>query len=287
MTCAPPTEAMVMKPVLITVPVGNNPSRVRMLLYHKGLEADIDVKTPADYGGLSAPAYRKLNPQGKIPVLLLPDGSAIYESRVITAYLVDKYAGIGPSLVATTPELRARVALIVSIHDLYIASPNSSNPTVTANQACAYKPVELIDAEARSSKLTEIAKQCNVLEGFIVGPYAVGDEPTEADMTLYPTLGVFLPFLVHAVFGWPSLLEEQAHPNLSAWLASVEQLPAAKRVKEEMLPALQSWETNGRFDPIRTQIAAAPELPWGGSRSLPKPWREARLVGLCDDASCT
>ena len=80
------------KPTLITVDVGNNPARCRMLVYHKGLEQLIDVKSPADYGGLSSPEYRALNPQGKIPVLILPTGEAIFEAKVVCGYLNDKYA---------------------------------------------------------------------------------------------------------------------------------------------------------------------------------------------------
>lgn len=250
------------KPTLITVDVGNNPARCRMLIYHKGLEEQIDLKTPGDFGGTSSASYRALNPQGKIPVLILDDGKALYESRVITSYILDKFGGVGPSMVAPTAELRAHAQLMVAVHDLYIASPNASDPSVTANQGCCYKSVEQIDAPSRALKLAEIAKQLNVIEGLVIGPFAVGDEPTEADITLYPTLGVFLPYLVGRVFGWPCLTSPESHPKLSAWCAAVESLPAAARIKDEMLPALQQWEANGRFDPIRAQIQAAPELPW-------------------------
>jgi len=258
------------KPTLIGVPYGNNPSRARMLIYHKGIEAEFDLKTPADYGGLAADAYRALNPQGKMPVLLLGSGEALYEARVITGYILDAYAGTGPSMIPTSAKLRARAQQIIAVHDLYIASPNSLHPSVTSNQGCAYKSVEQVDAPNRSRKLSEVATQLEVLEGLIIGPYAVGDEPTEADMTLYPTLGVLLPYLVDRVFGWPCLLSSADHPKLSAWLATVEQLPAALRIKQEMLPGLHEWESSGRFDPIRAQIKAAPELPWSRDQLVSK-----------------
>ena len=87
---------------LITVDVGNNPARCRMLIYHKGLEEQIDLKTPGDFGGTSSASYRALNPQGKIPVLLLPDGTAFFEARVILNYLCEKYADVGPAVGAAT-----------------------------------------------------------------------------------------------------------------------------------------------------------------------------------------
>ena len=144
------------KAILITAPVGNNPARVRMLIYHKGLEGDIVMKSPADYGGLVSDEYRAINPQGKMPALILPSGETLYEARVVCAYLLDVYAGIGPQIGAATPEGRARSALITQTHDLYIASPNSSNPSVTATQGCMYKGVELIDGPTRAAKVCEM-----------------------------------------------------------------------------------------------------------------------------------
>ena len=93
------------KPILITAPVGNNPARCRMLIYHKGLEETIDMKSPADYGGLASPEYRKLNPQGKMPALILPSGETLYEAKVVLQYLNDKYGAVGPPIGADTPEL--------------------------------------------------------------------------------------------------------------------------------------------------------------------------------------
>lgn len=40
--------------------------------------------------------------------------------QVIEAYLLDKYAGVGPSLQPPTPELRAKAQLARRVHDLYI-----------------------------------------------------------------------------------------------------------------------------------------------------------------------
>ena len=66
-------------------------------------------------------AYLALNPQGKMPLLVFPDGSSLPESEVIVQYILDKHSKKGPSLLAETPELRAKAALVTRIHDLYIA----------------------------------------------------------------------------------------------------------------------------------------------------------------------
>ena len=78
------------KPILITAPVGNNPARCRMLIYHKGLEDSIEMKSPADYGGLASAEYRKINPQGKMPALILPSGETVFEAKVVLQYINDK-----------------------------------------------------------------------------------------------------------------------------------------------------------------------------------------------------
>jgi glutathione S-transferase len=53
----------------------------------------------------------------QMPILLLPDGTSLPESEVITQYLLDKCGG---GMQAATPELRAIAALAARIHDQYI-----------------------------------------------------------------------------------------------------------------------------------------------------------------------
>ena len=42
------------KPQLFDLPVSNNGARVRMILYYKGLEGEVDVVSPMELGGLKA-----------------------------------------------------------------------------------------------------------------------------------------------------------------------------------------------------------------------------------------
>ena len=79
-----------------------------MLIYYKGIENEIEMKSPGDFGGMNSDEYRALNPQGKIPVLILPDGQALYESRVISAYLAEKFRDVGPSILPSTPPRHLR-----------------------------------------------------------------------------------------------------------------------------------------------------------------------------------
>ena len=56
---------------------------------------------------------------------------------------------------------------------------------------------------------------------------------------------------------WPG-----RRPKLFEWQEKVSALPAAQRVREEVMAGIEAWVTAKRFDPIKEQIAAHPELKW-------------------------
>ncbi len=68
--------------------------KVRVCLIETGQEADVDlvdaIGTPIDASNMPT-AH---NPLGKIPCLLLDDGRALYDSRVITRYLDERAGGV-------------------------------------------------------------------------------------------------------------------------------------------------------------------------------------------------
>ena len=112
------------KPTLYDVPVSNNGARVRLLLYWKGLERDFCVENPSVLGGLKSEAYLALNPQGKMPLLVVPGdgpGMALPESEVIAQYVLHAYADVGPVLIPEDPKQRALASLLTRVHDVYIA----------------------------------------------------------------------------------------------------------------------------------------------------------------------
>ena len=65
--------------------------KVRIAVTLLGFDNDVtleraDTTDPSD-------SLRKINPLGKIPVLIVEDGSAVYDSRVILDYLDDRAGG--------------------------------------------------------------------------------------------------------------------------------------------------------------------------------------------------
>ena len=68
--------------------------KVRVVLHETGQTGDVEEIPVATTAINTAPEARAANPTGKIPALILDDGGAIYDSRVITRYLDDR-AGAG------------------------------------------------------------------------------------------------------------------------------------------------------------------------------------------------
>eukprot|EP00670_Eutreptiella_braarudii_P003286 CAMPEP_0174297490 /NCGR_PEP_ID=MMETSP0809-20121228/51179_1 /TAXON_ID=73025 ORGANISM="Eutreptiella gymnastica-like, Strain CCMP1594" /NCGR_SAMPLE_ID=MMETSP0809 /ASSEMBLY_ACC=CAM_ASM_000658 /LENGTH=257 /DNA_ID=CAMNT_0015401309 /DNA_START=42 /DNA_END=812 /DNA_ORIENTATION=- len=244
------------KPVFYDRFTSNNAARIRLWLYLKGKEDDFEVQLTKHAQQLD-PKYQALNPLGKLPLLVLPSGQSIAESSVILSYLEDKYKGLSPSLRPDSPEDRAHMEMVIRVHDVYIASPNCTQPGFTHTQGCMYLgPTEshftpkerTIPRPARAAKLAELWKQLDILEGLMWGPYFVGSAMTLADLTLYPTF-VFFVMMLPLAFRWPDVFH--GRPKLCAWMGEMEKNAHVQMVKRQILDA---WEPKlrgeGDFDAI-------------------------------------
>lgn len=88
--------------ILRSSPASPYGRKVRMAAIILGLDSRIDIQN-ADTTNPDDP-LRQQNPLGKIPTLLLDDGAALYDSRVIVEYL-DHLAG-GGRIIPTEPKAR-------------------------------------------------------------------------------------------------------------------------------------------------------------------------------------
>src|SRR5690606_25377595 len=94
------------------------PTRVRLLLYAKGIDAEI-IQPPGFHDSSESKGeYLRLNPIGRVPTLVLDDGRALPESEVICEYLEDTYPE--PPLRPADPWDRARMRLLSRICDFYV-----------------------------------------------------------------------------------------------------------------------------------------------------------------------
>lgn len=228
------------KHILYDMPVSNNGARCRLILYKKGIpEDEVSIESPMKLGGLKTPEYLALSPQGKMPLLTVAEtGLAIPESDTICRYLLSRYSDVGPSFLPDD----VRSNLIARLHDMYI----------TTIQGCLYKAAPPFGIyRTRKDAIAELRKQMKVIDDVIEdskdGIYLFGAEVSLADATLFPTM-IFVKYMMPK-FGVPE--SEALPPKIEKWFNNVkEQDLDFDRVFNEVNGALQSWDSNGRWDTI-------------------------------------
>lgn len=239
------------KHTLYDVPVSNNGARCRIILYKKNLPSEeVSIASPSTLGGLKDPAYLKLNPQGKMPLLTISTTSdddnimVIPESDTICRYLLSHYRDVGPSF---EPD-HVKSNLVARLHDMYL----------TTIQGCLYKAVPPFGMYGcRKDAIAEFRRQLHVIDDILSveerideedGPYYLfGSQVTLADATLFPTM-VFATFMMPK-FG---IAEAEVLPsNIARWYRAVTESDSDfAKVQEEIIGALTQWDSNGRWDPI-------------------------------------
>lgn len=120
-------EQPAQKPFFFDMIHSNNAARIRLWLRLKGLEDMVDSKM-ITYPDLQSEEYQKVNPLKKVPAFINENGECIFESFVIMQYLEDKLGHLGMRLTPENPEERAFANLLVRMHDIYISSPNCTQP---------------------------------------------------------------------------------------------------------------------------------------------------------------
>ena len=123
----------------------NNSARVRLWLrlHSDSVKDQIDTVLLGHDDLDKGIKLSEINPLKKIPAFITDTGLKLYESFVIISYLEDRYGGSSSSsdkdisnmnLVLDTPDDRAFVQLLVRIHDIYISSPNCTQPHFSHTQ---------------------------------------------------------------------------------------------------------------------------------------------------------
>ena len=192
--------------------------RVWLGLEHKALPYELKMLS-FSAGDLKQPEFLKLNPRGKVPVLV--DGDfALRESAAILEYLEDAYRDSGARLLPDDVKVRARARRLVREIDGYLA-PAMEHLV----DAVLFTPVEQWDAAAitaaRDKFDEELTRLAAELDGeFLAGPVGI------ADFTLYPILALAL----RTERKKPELnLSGNIGVNLAAWMRRMEALPYFNR----------------------------------------------------------
>lgn len=263
------------KCIFYDVKHSNNSARIRLWLrLHSSLSEQIETvmlrhDDLEDGGKLAA-----INPLRKVPAFVTDTGMNLFESFVILSYLEDRFGGEtdGPRLVMDTPESRAFVQLLVRTHDVYISSPNCTQPHFSHTQGCMYlDPVPtkytparrtMPDPQVRASKVKEIYERLSWLESTIQLPYMAGERMSHADITWFPTC-VFMELLLPYVFNWsPVFRESEQFPRLTLWYATCCSNEHFASVREDISSVLIQQKEDGRFDGVREVAKSNSELRW-------------------------
>lgn len=252
-------------PVFYDMKHSNNAARIRLWLKKKGLgEAEVK-RVVVKYDDLQSEEYEEINPLKKVPALIDGNGQPLFESDVILGYLEDMFRGKGtaPHFDLGSCEERAFVRLLIRMHDLYVASPNSSQPGFSHTQGAMYlAPYETpfcparrcMDNPTRAAKIAELHKQLTWLEANVKGPYLAGAALSLADMTWFPT-ACFCEFMLPRVFGWPAVFREhEAFPKLTAWFELLLRDEDFAGVRRDILEHFTETWDDGQFEPIIEEV---------------------------------
>jgi glutathione S-transferase len=212
------------------------PTRVRLVLYAKGIEVEI-IEPPGFHTSAESKGdYLDINPIGRVPTLVLDDGRALPESEVICEYLEDAYPD--PPVMPADPWARAQVRLISRLCDFYLVMAMVPLFSASGRSRKRWEP------ERIAAALAEVETALGYIEHHIgTAGYAVGDSLTTADGALLPQLVLAYEW-APALFGSESPLGK--HPRLAAYWRTIQADPIAARLLEETRNAITGEQVRAR-----------------------------------------
>jgi glutathione S-transferase len=163
----------------------SNPMVVRLFVLERGgisLDAETTDVMTMENRGLE---YRKINPRGEVPALILDNGFVLTEVTVICEYL-DEIAQGGKSLFGETPLERAETRMWLRRMDLEIAQPVISWVRNDPGTADFYIRHRIPIPEARLAQKVTIQQYLNPLDEQLEGKkHLCGERLSAADIHFY------------------------------------------------------------------------------------------------------
>jgi glutathione S-transferase len=180
--------------------------KTRIVLAEKDLTYDtipVDLKA----GEQKRPEFLKLNPFGKVPVLI-DDEVIIYDSTIINEYLEDEYPH--PQLMPTDSAARARVRTLEDYADNAF--------TVVTGQIMheLRKPEGERDQQRLQSARQQVTQMLAVIDGslagrsWLVGNFSLADVAYAPRVVILPALGIQLDPEWRNVAAWIQRLNQRA-----------------------------------------------------------------------------
>jgi glutathione S-transferase len=180
--------------------------KTRIVLAEKDLTYDtipVDLKA----GEQKRPEFLKLNPFGKVPVLI-DDEVIVYDSTIINEYLEDEYPH--PQLMPTDSAARARVRTLEDYADNAF--------TVVTGQIMheLRKPEGERDQQRLQSARQQVTQMLAVIDGslagrsWLVGNFSLADVAYAPRVVILPALGIQLDPEWRNVAAWIQRLNQRA-----------------------------------------------------------------------------
>jgi glutathione S-transferase len=179
--------------------------KVRVVLAEKDLEYDtypVDLRA----GAQRTPEFLKLNPYGKVPVLI-DEETVVYDSTIINEYLEDEYPI--PRLLPDDSAGRAKARLLEDYCD------TSFIPSADFVMLQFTKPEAERDQERLKRYQLEVQRGLARLEGllegkeYLVGSFSLADIAFVPRVLILPQLGVEIDVRLRNVTAWIDRLRER------------------------------------------------------------------------------
>ena len=203
--------------------------KARVVLAEKKIAYDLIVPENKN----EDPAFAKLNPFRKTPVLQLEDGRTIYESTIVNEYLEETHPQ--PAMLPKDPYERARVRMLEDTFDQYLY-PSIREFT---NAQFDYQPpvyhrkkADQVDHKTLEAARMKIHEHLRFLEGELQGRTWFGGEVFSlADAALIPALTGNLKIL--------GVLPDGKYPRIGDWTTRVTARPSYKAAMPKVLPTIK------------------------------------------------
>jgi glutathione S-transferase len=151
---------------------------VAIALHEAGLPFD-PVKLDFASGEQTKPEYRRLNPKGRVPALVLDNGTILTE----TGALLDYIAALKPEagLVPTAPDQAAhmRSVMYYLASTMHIAHAHKMRGSRWATQQSSFEDMQAMVAKNMTDCATYVESDC------LRGDYVLGNALSVADLYLF------------------------------------------------------------------------------------------------------
>ena len=154
--------------------------RVRIALNLKGLSYDaVPIHLSKDGGGHKTPEYRAINPQMRVPALVLSNGDTLIQSLAIIEYLDEAFPD--PALLPVEAVKRAQVRAVAQIIACDI-HPINNTSTLSYLRKLGHDQAQIDEWYA-----SWIFSGFEAIEAMVrPAPYAFGSHVTIADLCIVP-----------------------------------------------------------------------------------------------------